>query len=455
MTCGSGGAPDGPLDRLVEWAMGADVLLEEDVAHAVTVVTDTVAAIVGASVEAEVAGLAHVAPPLGGPGRSTVLATGRRTRAMAAALANGQAAVRLELDEGNQFAANHPSAHTFPALLAVAEDLDADGQAFLAACAAAYEVAVRVGSAVRLRRAVHPFPTAMVCGAAVGVARLRGLDRPTTLQAVLIAAALTPASTQRAANTGATVRNALSGVGASSAVLAVELALTGTTGDPEALHTVFGQVLGETFDETALDRDLGTRRFLTRNYFKLHACSRWNHAPIEATATLIAQHGVRHQDVAAIEVATYDPATRLDGRDAATGFAGKHSIPYSVAARLIHGDNGVDAYSDEAADDRTLRDLMSRVAVVEDPALTRLAPQVRAARVTLQMRDGTTLSAGEDRPPGGFDRPYGRETLRVKHRSLLGRALTRDGVEKALAWCVGLPEAGSVRGLHEVVAGRL
>jgi 2-methylcitrate dehydratase PrpD len=104
------------LRGLVDWALGDDVLAGVD--QAVLVVTDTVAAIVGAAVEPEVAGFGAAAPHLGGQGASTVLATGARTSAYAAALANGQAAVRLELDEGNQFAANHPSVRGLDRLVA-------------------------------------------------------------------------------------------------------------------------------------------------------------------------------------------------------------------------------------------------------------------------------------------------------------------------------------------------
>lgn len=435
------------LRGLVDWALGDDVLAEADEEHAVLVVTDTVAAIVGAAVEPEVAGFGAAAPHLGGRGAATVLATGARTSPYAAALANGQAAVRLELDEGNQFAANHPGAHTLPAVLAVAEELDAGGPAFLAAGAAAYEVAVRVAAGTHLRRAVHPFGTTMACGAAVGVARLRGLDADTTVRAVRIAAALTPASTQRAANNGATVRNAITGVTAASGVLAVELATTGTTADPRALDTVYGEVLGDDFDDSRLDDGLGELRYLTRNYVKLHACSRWNHAPIEALAALVAEHGAAAADVESVEVATYDPATRLDGTAPTSGFGGKHSIPYSMAVRLLLGHNGIAAYTDEVAADPAVHDLMARVRVVEDPELTRLAPAVRAARVTVRLRDGRTLTAREDRAPGGFDRPYDAGTLRAKHEELLGPAAA--GV---LGWCEALPHAGSVRGLDRIVA---
>jgi 2-methylcitrate dehydratase PrpD len=454
-------SPAGPepsakrIERLVEWSLGPGVLRPEDTAHLVTVVTDTVAAIVGASVEPEVRAAALAVPRTGGPGPATVLATGSGTSPAAAALANGLAAVRLELDEGHAHAANHPSAHTLPAVLAVAEDVDASGTEFLEAAAAAYEVAVRVARGVHLRRAVHPFGTAMACGAAVGVARLRRCDVATTTQAVLIAAALTPASTQRAANTGATVRNALTGVTAANGVLAVELAGGGTTGDPGALETVYGEVLGDAFDDGPLDTELGTLRYLTTGYLKLHACSRWNHAPIEATEALLAAHRLGPDDVEAVEVATYDPATRLDGRDPPTGFAGKHSIPYSVAARIVRRDNGIDAYTDEVAADPLLRAVMARVTVVEDPAMTAAVPDVRAARVTVRTRDGRTLTAVEDRPPGGPDRPYPPADIAAKHRALLARALPGNAVDAVLGWCAALPDVDSVRGLPVAVgAGR-
>jgi len=301
---------------------------------------------------------------------------------------------------------------------------------------------------------VHPFGTTMACGAAVGVARLRGLDADTTVRAVRIAAALTPASTQRAANNGATVRNAITGVTAASGVLAVELAATGTTADPRALHTVYGEVLGEAFDDRALDAELGELRYLTRNYVKLHACSRWNHAPIEALAALVAEHGIGAGDVESVEVATYDPATRLDGTAPTSGFGGKHSIPYSMAVRLLLGHNGITAYTDDVAADPAVRDLMARVRVVENPALTRIAPAVRAARVTVQLRDGRMLTAQEDRAPGGFDRPYDRSTLRAKHEELLGRSLPGAAAAGVLRWCEALPRAGSVRGIDRFVGRR-
>lgn len=439
------------LERLVTWALGHDVLRPEDLGHAVTVVTDTIAAIIGAAAEFEVRGFAGAAPTIGGCGPSTVLPTARRTSPATAAWANGMAAVRLELDEGNQFAANHPAAHVLPAVLAVAEAQGSTGRDLLEALSAGYEVAVRVARGIRLRQAVHPFGTAMICGATMGVARLRGFSPADATRAVLTAAALTPASTQRAATRGATVRNAVTGACAASAVVAADLAATGTGPDPGALDIVFGEILGTAYDAKFLDLELGEQRYLTRNYFKLHACSRWNHAAIEATAVLQAAHGLVPEEVEDVEVATYDPAIRLRDPEPANGFAGKHSIPYSVAARLRYGANGLEQYTDEAVGDPAVRALTRRVRVVEDPDYTRAAPRVRAARVTVRLQDGRTHTAVEDRPPGGFDRPYPAGALAAKHHELLRRTLPESTAASLLDWCLRLPAADSLGELQEIL----
>jgi 2-methylcitrate dehydratase PrpD len=442
------------LHALLAWSLGEDVLPDDDVGHAVLLVTDTLAAAVGAAVEPEVAGAAGASRRIGGDGPSTVWADGSTTTPATAALLNGAASVRLELDEGNQLAANHPCAHTLPALVAVAEEVGSTGRELLESLAAAYEVAVRVGRGVRLHEAVHPFGTAMVCGAAAGVARLRGLGVDEAVRAVLVAAALVPASTQRAATTGATVRNAVTGLTAQAGVLAVELARTGTTGDPQALETVFGTVLGSAFDATHLDAGLGDVRHLRTGYLKLHACSRWNHAPIEATEALLVQHGFGADDVAEVEVATYDPATRLRSTEVPNGFAGKHSIPYNVAARILLRDNGIGAYTDEMAADPGLQALTRRVRVVEDPAMTAAAPAVRAARVRVTLTDGRVLDATEERPPGGPDRPYPAHVLRAKHEALLRHTLPPRAVAPVLAWCEALPGAADVAGLPALLGAR-
>lgn len=409
------------------------------VGHAQTVVRDTLGVVLAGSTQPENAALAANAHAVGGRGGATVVGSQVRCVPHIAAFVNSTAGVTLELDEGNQYAVNHPAVHVLPAALAVAEDLGRSGAAFLEAFLAGYETTVRLGAAVRLRDGVHPFGTTAVVGVAAATAKLHGVDRSEIAATMRLAAGTAIASSQSAANAGATVRNVCTGLTAHNGVLAVALRAAGHTGEPGAVEAVFGHVLGTRYDPASIVA-ANDDFMITRNYFKMHACSRWNHAPIEAAAELVRREPFLAVDVEHITVWTYDPAVRLAGQDPANGYAAKHSIPFNVAARIVLGTNGLDAYTDAAVANPEVRSLARRVEVREDPRLTARLPDVRAARLEVALADGRRLEMQVDRPPGGFDNPYDDGVLAGKFRSLAGRALTAGAVDALARALRDLPD---------------
>jgi 2-methylcitrate dehydratase PrpD len=328
------------------------------------------------------------------------------------------------LDEGNQYAINHPGVHLFPAAFALAEDQRSSGSELLIGFLAGYEVAVRVGRATHLREAVHPFGTHAILGTAAAASRLLKLDVEEIVQALNLAAGICIASSQTAANAGASVRNLVTGLTNENGLLAPMLVRAGFTGEPGSLSVVFGRILGDSFKEDALGDDLGREFYITRNYFKLHACSRWNHAPIEAMARLMARTPFKAEDVEGITVWTYDPATRLSWNDPANGYAGKHSIPYNVAVRVVLGHNDLEAYSEASVSNPVVQELSRRVTVREDSKFTAMLPELRPARVEVKLRKGNVLTQIVERPRGGFDNPLTEEELVEKFRRLAGMTLS-------------------------------
>ena len=439
------------VENLATWVSEAGPVGPEVQRHALAIIEDSLGVALAASAEPEVRAAGSTADRIGGSGRSTILATGEGSSAYAAALVNGQAAISLELDEGSQWATNHPAAHVLPAALAVAQDIGATGAQFLHAFCIGYEAAARTGRAMQVREAVHPFGTAMVVGAAASVANLLRLDRDRTLGVLRVAAALTPASTQRAANQGATVRNLITGACAAAGVQAAWAAAAGVGGDRLALETVYGEVLGSSFDVSGLADGLGEDWLMTRNYFKVHACSRWNHAPIEATIRLLRETPVDTGEIAEITVFTYAPATRLNSTTPVNAFAGKHSIPFNVAARIVLGTNGVDAYRTEVVRDPVMATLMGQVRIVEDPEMTAAAPDVRAARVEIRTKDGRTLVGEEAHPPGGFDNPYPQEVLDQKFDALVARGGRGGSTDALRGWVRGIPELSDLSDLGAIL----
>ena len=430
-----------------------EMLPEEVVRHGILILRDTLGTMLAGATLPEIKNLVGLSGYIGGPGNATLMGHPHACSPHFAALVNGTGAVALELDEGNQFAVNHPSVHIFPAALALAEDRNLSGRELLTAFVAGYEVAVRVGRATHLRRAVHPFGTHAILGAAAASAKLLGLDAAQTSRALEMAAGMYITSSQTAANSGASVRNLVTGLTNHNGMLAPILIAAGFTGEPGAINVVFGNILGDSFDAQGVGKDLGAEFYITRNYFKIHACSRWNHAPIEAMSNLMAKFSFQARDVDHITVSTYDPATRLSWNDPVNGYAAKHSIPYNVAARLVRNSNDLEVYSDDVVSDPQVRAVAQKISVIEDPELTARLPEVRPARVTVKLLSGETFTEIVERPIGGFDRPLSDEALAEKFRQLSGMILPQGSISSLERMFDRLPDLEDVRMFTPLLQG--
>ena len=116
------------------------------------VLLDTLGAILAGSALPENGGAGRVSRPSGGPsGSATLIGHVVKADAFWAALVNATAGVALEVDEGSRLGGGHPSIHTLPGALAVAEERDLDGRRLLEALIAGYEVGSRIGGATTTR----------------------------------------------------------------------------------------------------------------------------------------------------------------------------------------------------------------------------------------------------------------------------------------------------------------
>jgi 2-methylcitrate dehydratase PrpD len=115
-----------------------------------------------------------------------------RLPALSAALLNGTAAHALDYDDVNLAMPGHPTVAVLPAVLALAEERGASGEALMAAFVAGYETACRVGRLVAPGHyntlGFHATGTVGSFGAAAGCAHLLGLSEAQTVHALGIAA---------------------------------------------------------------------------------------------------------------------------------------------------------------------------------------------------------------------------------------------------------------------------
>jgi 2-methylcitrate dehydratase PrpD len=420
---------------------------DEALDRATLVVADSVGAVLGGSTAPYVAAFAEGST--GGP--ATVLGTDRTAPATRAALANGSAGTVLELDEGHKYSTGHPAMHVLPAVLAVAETEpsgDAGGAAgaaeergrrFLAAFVAGYEVGARVGIAcVPLVPEYHMHGVWGTVGAAAGVARYRGYDADTTLEAMRIGANHALHTRFDAATEGATVRNTYAGMSAMNGILAADQAAAGFTGLEDGLVRHLDRLCAEGFDRDAAADALGERWEISRGYFKNHAACRYTHGALDALDAIEARTTVDPGAVRSVLVETYPDAARLTESRPENDLQAKFSIPFAVATRLLNGNSAKASFADDALTGEAYA-LAERVSVVAAEDLAVRVPEARSTRVTVEFDDGRELVEEVRYPKGDERNPWSVEELRTKFRTLAVPVVGERPAEELWELARGLP----------------
>lgn len=432
-----------------------DDLSQGVILRAKEVLSDSLGVIAAGSQEEEVKGLISRIVRPGDPQMATLIGAGLKTESLKAGLINGTAGTFLELDEGNQFARGHPGIHIVPAVLAVAEEKRLSGKEVLNALVLGYEVGARIGIACKIRMSMHPHGTWGTVGAAVAVGKLLGYNERAMKEIINVSSSLSLSTSRKTMLEGGTVRNVYSGVSGLMGILAWHLVESGFTGERDGLSTVFGSVVSETFVLEKMTEKLGERFEIARNYFKRHACCRYNHATLDAINTITAklpEGRIQPEDIAKVEVMTYSLAAQLCDQNPRNMLAGKFSIPFAVATSLVHGDTGISSFSEQAVNDPNIRALAQRVEVVEAPELTAMMPARRPSRVRITLKDGRELDAESFVNKGDLEDPYTSEELQEKYYGLTDPIWGHETAEKVHAKVMALEDVGDINEMTALMA---
>ena len=435
------------MDSLGQVAEFAALTPTSSICHEVSartslILADCIGAIVGGAAEPDVAALAS---RQAGDGPALIIGTSQKRPPGTAALLNGTAGTTLEMDEGNQFCKGHPGMHTVPAALGVASQLQISGADLLAAIAVGYDVGARVGISTQLRPSMHPHGTWGSICAATAVARLQGVSPNQMRHAISLSASLGLSTSRRTMLEGGTVRNVFAGVSGQMGVLAGDMITAGFTGDHDGVAQVFGRVVSDSFDAGAFSDSLGTRWEVSRNYFKMHSCCRYNHATLDALAQLSARNsGLDGSTVKSIVVETYSVAVELDDPSPKNVLAGKFSVPFAVASALVNGSTGVDSFTMPNVVNPKIIALAQRVKVVEDLTMTALLPDKRPAKITVTLKSGEVLKAATETNRGDWSDPYSEADVRNKYLSLTTRLWHKNAAIRVWDKIMALSSATSL-----------
>ena len=361
------------------------------------------------------------------PGPGQVWGWGDAFTPSAAALINGTMSHVLDFDDTHPWTLLHPTSPTLPSSLQPAEASGTDGRVMLEAFAIGAEVSLRLGSAVfpaHYERGYHITATAGAIGAAAAAARVLRLSDRQIHHAVGIAAAL---SSGLRATFGSDCKAFQVGHAARNGIVAAELAARGLTGPAEPLEGPVGWARAGAggFDVGQLD-GLGETWRLAGNTYKAFACGLVAQATVDGVIRLRDRHGIRPEEVRAIELVVAPRALDLCGNPAPRrGLEGKFSVHHAAAAALVDGKGGEAQFTDARVQDLTVAALRGKVSAVTDPALAD-----DQARVAISLADGRRPEILVEHCVGSSEYPMTDAMLEEKFRSLdlrLGVLAAVDG----------------------------
>jgi len=357
---------------------------------------------------------------------ATVIGLGDERNADLAALTNGGLSHIVEMDDLDRGSVVHPAAPIIPAALAVAEREEASGLGFLTAVVLGYEVAIRVGEAVGRShyRFWHNTATCGVFGSAAAAGWLLGLDAEQMVWALGNAGTMAAGLWEFIAD-GAMSKHLHAGRAASSGLLAADLARRGFSGARRILEGERGFFAATSSDARP---ELVTQGLIPgiADYkisgvsIKPYPSCRHTHPAIDAALALHQEHVPVPDQIARIEVETYQAALDLiDNPNPTHSYAAKFSLQYCVACALARGRVGLDDFGYEVLGDEAVRGLMARMSVGLSEELDERYPQEWPARVRVALADGRELTRLVKVPRGDPENPLTQAELEEKFRLLI------------------------------------
>jgi len=239
------------------------------------------------------------------------------------------------------------------------------------------------------------------------------------------------------------VRNVYTGVSNQMAHIGYQLLQAGFSGEADGIKSVFGGVVSSSFDEEKACELIGKRFEVTRNYFKLHACCRYNHAALDALWQLMDAHSALADItmINAIDVTSYSLAAELVDPAPQNVLASKFSIPFAIATTLVNRSSKVHSFTNDAVANPTILSLAGKVTIREDTTMSAKLPNLRPATVTITLANGNVLAASVDTNRGDWQAPYTPAQIKDKYLSLTTRIWSDEKAEDVFAAIMNMDDA--------------
>ncbi|CAN7659072.1 MmgE/PrpD family protein [Neorhizobium sp. LjRoot104] len=371
--------------------------------------------------------------------RSTALATmgaggvpiwfsGASSTTIGAAWANSAAASALDLDDGHRLARGHPGAAVIPAAFAVAANTGASLDEIINAIVIGYEVGVAIGAA---RTSYGNTGTWSAYAVAATAAALRRTPSDILAHALAIAGESAPNQLFASAPTprlpapeGSDVKEGIPW-SVVTGLIALNLAEAGHTGPRNILDSVRHYRFAEDFR-------LGADPHICKAYFKLYACCRHIHAPLDAMLQVIEQNAIDVSTIDLMEVETTNGALRISNRTRPVNIIDvQYSIPYCLALAALSGPQVLLPLMPDALGQEGVVKLAEKVNPSLNMDFDARFPAETPARVSI-IADGRRFVSEVTTPKGEASNPLSWDELEAKFRAATRMVLSAARQEDVL-----------------------
>jgi 2-methylcitrate dehydratase PrpD len=414
----------------------------------------------------------------GAPGeQATVLGTGDRVSATAAAFANGELINALDFDA--ILPPGHVSPYVIPGALAAAEAAGASGRSLLSAVAISHEMTNRIGKALDYLRDMKdgkPTPPAVfgysstVFGAAAAIGKVRGHSLDTLVADLGIAGAVSPVNTQwswSVHSPTATVKYGLPGAVVQAAMAAAYLAQLGHTGDIQVLDDGehgYRRLIGSArWQPERITPGLGSEwYFPAEQSYKPYPHCRILHAPLDVLREIVEANDIKPSDIESITawVEAWVMKPLWTNRTVKHVTQAQFSMAHGLALGAHRIPPGKRWQSPEVVFDPSVLALMEKVHYEVHPDYAgRLAGDAasRPARIEVKARGKTFV--GEAFYPKGSLSPdpatrLTNDEISAKFVSNAEGVLEPRAIDRALQQLWNVEQVASVGALVETLSGK-
>ena len=440
--------------KMSRWAAGLEFkdLSADAVYQAKRFLLDSLGCALGGYRQHDVKIALSVLDEIAGPGRATVIGTGRRIDPVSASLAN---ALMIRCMDYNDIYwkqdPSHPS-DIFPAAIAGCERAGSGGQELLVGLVLGHEFEMRLCEAafpgIRERGWHHATLTAFVSPIVAG--RALRLTWEQIQHAIGISASRHCTLGAVTAGKLTMMKNTVDPIATQSGVFAALLAEKGYSG-PE--HVIDGKeglthVFGAEWKLGLLTDRLGESWRITQCGMKAFPTEALTHTPISAVLDLVKTNDLHPEQVEKIQIRSLARAADIlsdpSKYDPHTKETADHSLPYVIAAALVERQVTPAQFTMEKILDPKIREQLRKVEVVADPEIEKVFPALQRVIVNINTTDGRSFSKQLDYPKGDPRNPLTDQEVEEKFAALADGVLSNSAQKRVKEAVWNLERAESV-----------